>query len=514
MPEKTLKNLYSKIPSQLKACFFASLIVGLLAHFYKITNWLPNWDSLVFRYDPQNMLPLGRWFLAVVCSFSSFFDLPFLNGLIAIIFHGLGAVFICKILGVKKGITAFLIGGVVSVFPTVTSVMMYNYVADGYAISFFFSVLAAYLMTKEKPQIIIPAILIALAVGIYQAYITVTIMLVLLKLLDFIVFDKKDFVPTFKKALCNLVSGALGMALYGIVLKVLLAATSSELLDYQGINSTASMEGLNISASLYVIKETFVSCFFDFSNGLSVFVALNILVFAFSFFYYIKAIIKNKVYKNSLNILLVLVIGVMLLLGSSALAFVNADVDYHNLMLMGYVVFYMFFIILYERKTCKKEEFKCWLVLILSVCLILNLVVISNVSYHKAQMAYERSFGTLIRIADRIEQTENSEKCEKIVVIGALENSRDYSVNLSPDITGITKGYILRADDESVNQSVLTSALSDYCEKDYEFVSGEEKQEFLKKDAVKSMGIWPSEDSVSVVDNTLIIKLSTEGDAK
>ena len=87
-------------------------------------------------------------------------------------------------------------------------------------------------------------------------------------------------------------------------------------------------------------------------------------------------------------------------------------------------------------------------------------------------------------------------------------------LNTLRSLLGHSKGYILRADDESVNQSVLTSALSDYCEKDYKFVSGEEKQEFLKKDAVKSMGIWPSEDSVSVVDNTLIIKLSTEGDAK
>ena len=96
MPEKVLKKLNEQILPIWKVCFFTALLVGIFAHLYKITNWLPNWDSLVFRYDKQNMIAMGRWFLPVVCSFSSFYDLPFLNGIIAIIFHALGAVYICR----------------------------------------------------------------------------------------------------------------------------------------------------------------------------------------------------------------------------------------------------------------------------------------------------------------------------------------------------------------------------------------------------------------------------------
>ena len=143
LPEKVLKKFNEYILPQWKICFFAALITGLIAHLYKITNWLPNWDSLVFRYDSQNMIAMGRWFLPVVCSFSSFYDLPFLNGVIAIVFHALSAVCICKMLDVQKKITAGLIGAVIVSFPTVTSVMMYNYVADGYSFGFFLSTLAA-----------------------------------------------------------------------------------------------------------------------------------------------------------------------------------------------------------------------------------------------------------------------------------------------------------------------------------------------------------------------------------
>ena len=505
LPEKVLKKLNSYILPQWKTCFFASLIVGLFAHLYKITNWLPNWDSLVFRYDSQNMIAIGRWFLPVVCSFSSFYDLPFLNGIIAIIFHALSAVCILKILNVEKKITAFLIGGVIVSFPTVTSVMMYNYVADGYSIAFFLSTLAALYMTKEKPRFILASILIALSTGIYQAYITVTIMLVLLKLIDEIVYYNVSFRIIFKKALCMCLSGILGMALYSIMLKVILSVFSVELLDYQGINQTASLSNINLPASLYIIKETFIKCFFDLSKGVNVYIILNALIFIFTSMYYLK-----HIYKNPAKLFIVTILGIMLILGAGALAFINAAVDYHNLMLMGYSVFYLFFLLLYERGT--NSSIKCWAVLLTAMALITNQVVISNVSYHKAQMAYEKSYGVLIRIAERIEKTPKTQDCDRILVIGALDNSDKYSVNLTPDITGITDGYIIRADDETVNQSVLCSALSDYCEKNYEFVSGEEKKNLIQREDVKAMEKWPAKDCVKVIDDTVIIKLGTEGE--
>ena len=515
MPEKIFKKINERILPQWKVCFFASVIAGLMAHLYKIVNWLPNWDGLVFRYDPQNMIGLGRWFLPVVCSFSSFYDLPFLNGIIAIIFHGLGAVCICKILNVQKKITAALIGAVIVSFPTVTSVMMYNYVADGYSIAFFLATLAAIFMTSDKPRYILAAVLLALTTGIYQAYITVTIMLVLLKLIDNIIYHGATFTAVLKKSIFMLLSGVGGVALYGVVLKVLLSVLSVELLEYQGINSTASLSNINIFGSLYSIKETFMDCFFDISEGVNVYVVLNVFVVAFTLAHYFKYIVKNKVYKKPVNIIVLVILSIMLIVGAGALAFANAGIDYHNLMLMGYSVFYLFFLILYERGTDAAERhtcIKCWGVLAAALMIITNQIVIANVSYHKAQMAYERSYGVLMRIADRIEYLPEVEKCDRLLVIGALDNSESYSVNLTPDITGITDGYIIRADDETVKQSVLASALADYCEKNYDFLSGEEKKQLLQKEEIKSMGEWPAKDCVAVVDGIIVVKLGSEGE--
>ena len=268
LPEKILKDLKKNIPSQWKVCFFAALIMGIAAHLYKITNWLPNWDSLVFRYDAQNMISLGRWFLPVVCAPSSFYDLPFVNGLIAIIFHGLGAVCICQIFKVEKNVTAALIGALVATFPAVTSIMMYGYVADGYAISFLLSTAAALCMTKEKPNYIGAIIFIAFSVGIYQAYITVTVMLLLCYLIIELIHKNTTVKEILIKSVKFLVTGILGMVLYYVIMNLILKITGAALLEYQGIDSAFSIQNLDILASLYLIKhfEVFSISYPDFGE--------------------------------------------------------------------------------------------------------------------------------------------------------------------------------------------------------------------------------------------------------
>ena len=79
-------------------------------------------------------------------------------------------------------------------------------------------------------------------------------------------------------------------------------------------------------------------------------------------------------------------------------------------------------------------------------------------------------------------------------------------------MTGTTDGYILRADDEVVGQSVLCSAINDYCGKSYTFIAGKEKQELLKKKEIKELNSWPLVNCTLVTDNIIVIKLGAESE--
>ena len=508
LPEKIIDKLKNNILLQWKICFISAVVVGLITHLYKITNWLPNWDSLVFRYDAQNMLSMGRWFLPVVSAISSFYDLPWVTGLMAILFHALGAVAIVGIFKVKKTVTACLIGAMVVSFPTVTSVMMYNYVADAYAFSFLLSVLAVLFLTREKPKYLISVILIALSVGIYQAYITVTIMLLLCFLIVKALSKEIKIKELFVYIAKFLLTGALGMVLYYLAFMLLSKLTRTALLDYQGFGDAASLSGINLFASLYTIKESFVGYFFDFSNGINAFSVINLTIGIIAFVFYLVYIVRNKI--GILKTVLIAALVVLLPIGASVLSIINSSIDYHNLMKMGFSIFYLLFILIYEKIDLGNINFqaiKSWTVLVLSAVLIFNYIIIANVSYHKLNMAYEKSIGTLNRIADRIEQTDCANACDSILVLGALDYSEAYSSNISLDMTGTTDGHIIRSDDEIVGQSVLCSALNDYCGKEYKFLSGEEKQKLMSKIDEDSLSNWPDKNSIQIIDNVIVIKL-------
>lgn len=508
MPERIISKLKKNILPQLKICFISAVVIGLVAHLYKITNWLPNWDSLVFRYDAQNMLSIGRWFLPVASGISSFYDLPWVTGLMAIFFHAIGAVAIVEIFNVKKAVTACLIGATVVSFPTVASVMMYNYVADAYALSFMFSVLAAFFLTREKPKYLVSVILITLSVGIYQAYITVTIMLLLSFLIVKALFDNVEIKKLFIYGTKFLITGALGLVLYYLVLIFLLKLTKTTLLDYQGFGDAASLAGIDVFASLYSIKESFFGYFFDFSNGINAFSVINIIIAIASFVLYIAYIIKNKT--DLLRLIIVTFLVIMLPIGANVLCFINGTIDYHNLMKMGFLIIYLLFILIYEKIDFQKislQAIKSWSVLVISAVLIFNYIIIANVSYHKLNISYEKSIGTLNRIADRIEQIDGSDDCNNVLVLGSFDNSEAYSSNLPPDMTGTTDGYIIRADDEIVGQSVLCAALNDYCNKEYKFISGEEKQKLLSKIDKDGLSNWPDKNSIQIIENVIVIKL-------
>ena len=509
LPEEMIRKIKKNIQPEWKVCFLSAIVIGIITHLYKITNWLPNWDSLVFRYDAQNMIELGRWFLPIASAPSSFYDLPWVTGLLAILFHGLGAVCICKMFGVKKNITAALIGAAVVSFPTVTSVLLYNYVADSYALSFLLACIAAVLMTNKKPNYIVASILIALSVGIYQAYVTVTIMLLLCHLVTEAMYRNTDIKKLLLKCAKFLLTGIVGMALYYLVLTVILKITGATLLEYQGFDSAASLSGLDILGSLYTIKESFFGYFFDFSNGFNVFNVINVIVLVCTVIFYLTDMIANKL-KFS-KIIIILVCTIFLPIGASVLSFVNSGIDYHNLMKMGFFVFYLFFILQYENteyKTKKYSEIKSWIIFVVTAVIIFNQIIIANVSYHKIQISYEKSYGILIRIADRIEQTEGANDCNSILVLGTLSDSASYSADLPPDMTGTTDGVIIRADDEMVGQSVLCSALNDYCGKDYKFVLGKAKKDLIEKLDLNSLNNWPEKDSICIVDGVIVIKLS------
>lgn len=91
-----------------KVAFISTFLIGLLTHIYKFTNTLLNHDSLYSFYHDQNIVQSGRWFLSIACSISSYFDLPWVTGLLSVVFISLTTVVITEIFEIKNPVVIAL----------------------------------------------------------------------------------------------------------------------------------------------------------------------------------------------------------------------------------------------------------------------------------------------------------------------------------------------------------------------------------------------------------------------
>lgn len=512
-PEQILSWIKMKIKKEWIISFFAVVFFGSLAHFYKFTNFLPNWDSLLNLYTDQNKTNLGRCFLAAACSFSSYYDLPWINGLFSMIYIAISAICVSELFQIRKFVPLVLISGMMVTFPTVTSTLAYNYTADGYFLALLCACVAVIVVIRCRWGVLAASIFLTISLGIYQGYITFTMVLMLIYLIDQLLFYHIKLKQFLSMSVRFGICGILGAAGYWLSMKVLLLFSDEVLSDYQNIDSTFNMEGVHI---LHAIKQAgyrFLVYFFDFSHGINLFLILNIILVFILACFFLLAFFMEKTIKEPCRLILVFLCIIMLPFASFALYFLNSVLDYHNLMLMCLCLIYIMPIIFYERLTMITEKYaiiKQWAIILLSLLTIYNFILLANISYQKMHMAYEKSYGVIIRLADRIEQIPKTASCKKIAVIGCLPGSNSISVNFPPDMTGITDSYIIRKQDTEMQENVVQAMLRDYCGLFYEDTTEKEIETIQQQPEFYQMNCWPAQNSIAVIGDTLVIQFEEE----
>lgn len=175
MGESISKFIKEKSKKEYIYAFAFAFILGLAIHAYKLLNYLPNHDSMYNFYADQNILGSGRWLLSIACGFSSYFDLPWVTGLLSLVFIALTSVAVVKLFNIKNSFVIFLSAGILVAFPSTTEILCFGFTADGYFLSMLLAALAAVALTYiQKPvaRILLSAALLCCSCGIYQAYIS------------------------------------------------------------------------------------------------------------------------------------------------------------------------------------------------------------------------------------------------------------------------------------------------------------------------------------------------------
>ena len=508
-----MEKLFNKLKEeQYKIPFISGMIIGLLTHIVMLVNKYPNTDSMTNFYFDQNMITSGRWFLVVACGISSFYDLNFVNGFLAIVFISISSVFVTRYFDVKKRSLMIIIPAIMATFPAVAATMSYMYTVDGYMLGLLLSVLAAYVAKKHKWGFALGAVFLAFSMGTYQAYISMTILLCLFDIFLGII-EKEDIYDVWNRGFRYMIMGIMGGGLYYGILKLLLLIEHKELGDYQGINEMGKIPLSSIPERMYKI-------FYDFGgfalrgrifvNNIYTMVIVCVIISA-AFTAVVLLFIKNEAYKKWYSYLMIVLIIVLIPFGSSIMYLMSSGVEYHLLMRMHWELFLVLAVVLFERVFAAYESSKDRMKFVRAIAVILmallcyNFFLIDNIAYFNLQQKYEKTYAYCVRLLDRIEQTDGYYRGMPVALVGRISKDSYPTTNLTAPITdkiqGTDEDFLIYKGEQ------YREFMKNYLGASVNIVEGEIVEDMYFSEEYSTMTSFPDKGSIKIVNGVMFIKL-------
>lgn len=511
--DEVFAKLYKKIKPQWWAAFWGCIVIGFLTYMYFMTNNFLTFDSMWNIYSDQDMISSGRQFLTYACGISSFYDLPWVNGVLAVFFLALAAVVVVEGMGIESKTGAVLAAGLLAAFPAVASTFCYSFTIDGYMIAVFLSALAFLLTDRKKWGFLPGMVCLGVSIGIYQAYYSFTIVLCLLHLLTCLL-EKDTFKELWAKIWRYVVMGIGGYVFYFVTLKLMLRLKGAEISGYQG---TDKIESFSLGDLPQGIIES-VKSFGRFALTSNVLTTTTIMKVAFilialgAVILYLGCFISAKRHKSILHICMMIALVAVIPTGATIVNVLSPATYFHLLMRLPWALFFMYAVYLAER-ACRKDgkrfiKIKKGLTTVVLICgavLIWQFGVMANVVAFNMNERYEKTYAICLRMVDRIEQTEGYTTGTPVALLGGVLDVEYY-----PD-TDITSkdlvGYFGSSGTMCISDTAKFAEFSKhYLNVTIETIPLEEELKLAATEEFAAMPKFPAEGSVQFIDGVLVIK--------
>lgn len=516
MGEGMLQFYQTKLRKEYKIAFISTFFIALLIHLYKFTNTLPNHDSVYNYYSDQNVLGSGRWALSWACGISSYWDLPWINGLLSCVFIALTIVVIVALFKLKNPILIGLIGALFAASPATTETFFFLFTADGYMIAMFLAALAVYFSRIEetrKPRLLLSGVCICISCGIYQAYVSFALLLAVCYFIDALLQNNHSKQECFKWILRQAIIYIASLAAYYVIWKLCMHFSGTVANDYQGISEVGKISaGLLVRGLLNSIKTT-ILYFLQWdvlAHGFTLYSILSILFLIVMAVGLLISCFKSSVWKRKWAVALLALCLIAIMPFACIWHFTSDHVGYRAMMLQSLTLLFVLTAVLYERwaKPMAKNAVCLFLILI-----VFNNSLMANISYFYMNLCYERTYAEGVEMMAEIHDLQDEYEFDKIAVVGTriyevqhdnidLETGKIQITGKIHMLSGLLEKTLLYDSDHTTKYLQATFGL------ELEALNRTQRNELLDTDEVQNMGCWPSGNSITVIDDTLVIKLS------
>lgn len=508
-PAKCLQRLTQYIKKEHKTAFVSAFVLGLLIHMPVLLSDIPNHDGLGSMHFDQNMITSGRWFLTIACGFSSYFTIPWVIGLLGLVFLALTAAVLTELLEVKKSWAIILISGLLVSFPALASTFAYVFTMDGYMLALFLAVLSVALVNRHKFGILLGAVCLAFSMGTYQSYLAFAVLLCCYRVMIVLAGDA-PLRKRMKQCANYLYMGLLGVVLYYVILQILLAVQGKHLASYQGIDSMNGGFQVGSIVQMYRDFAAFTLKGNVLVNNIWSLVAAGAVLFSF-----VAAALlwigHKKLWKKPLLYPVVLVLALILPLATNLILLISPNVTYHLLMRYQWVL-YLICAVAFVQNYAEDEGIGVvaqWGVLAGAAVLIFNYAITDNIGYSNLEKRYEKTYAYCERLLDRIEQTEGYYQGIPIAMVGVVGYNpypvTDITLDVTANLTGLNGDTLLYTGE---NYEVF---MRNYLGASLNIMTPEEMGDIYFSEEYIAMESFPAPSSVKVVDGIMYVKTENVG---
>ncbi len=518
------KKYFEKIDKRIQRLFTAVFIIGILANLYLIVSGVNNPDGILagsyitgYEWD----ITLGRWGFVPFYMLNGGVILPSLVTVISIFIFSIAVIMILQLFPIRSWVLKGVVGGILISFPSITQHMTYFYISEAYASSFFFAVLAAYILEKKvigKKWIrySVVTLLLIFSMSIFQSMFGVTIAIwISILLIDTL---SEPITHTIKKMAEFFAIGIVALVGYFVGIRIACLLTGVTLSDYRGISGASSIGFTELILSIPNLYKTFFDFYFTDTYyayaqwGMHyLFGILFVLFSAIELVWCLKCLYKSKRIENIINIILHLTLIAILPVAFTAIGLlaINTSIDFKMLPQMM-VLMVLFICRLSSINLSKKLGTQLMLVCICTVLMGGN-ILITNAIGEGMLMKYHVAISLSNRILTAIDSYDGYTQDMPVAILGDPQNqtwldaNNQYFKKINADTVSWGQFW---SSEYNTTQRSWRQFFNLYHGVILNMVDDAKAQEICNSSEFEKMGVFPIETSMQTIDGVLTIKLS------
>ena len=509
--------------SQFKTILLSTVVFWLVANVFFATNTMFSHDALTIYIDETKtsyFIARGRFSEPLYWWLRGSLNVPWLCGILSLLWITLSNCLVQSFLELRSRTSIILLCGILTVNVS-TTLLNATYLAwsDVYSFAWLTALISLWLCKRFGWVGIVPgAILLCFSLGLYQAYLSCVLALIVLLCIKW-VFDKvpfKEIAKRFSKMFLCVVSG---LILYKIVSDICMVICGVDAYSgYNGIASVGDYSGISIPQ---LLAQTWIYPFTILvkpaGTSYPKLVAFaNVALVSISLFMLFWIAYKQKLGRASV-VLLIIVIALSPF-AMNAIYFISKGMI-HELMIQGIQFFFVFAIYMWDlwcAKSSRSTKNGAIIIkampLVLLGAIIFNNVVFANQVYLKKALEYDATASLVTRVVDRIEQTDGYVPGETAVAfVGRFDSSpllksRDGFENLTG--VGLWSNSAITYADGSADGGTVYYYFKSILGYPINLLSQKDTIALAATKEVKDMPAFPQSDSIKMVGNILVVKIA------